>query len=231
VLAALNNQTFSHLFEKAGKGFEEVTYASGCRQLSRSMAAMAPAFMTLITMVGKICYRTRACGVRSRSPGMESSSPTRYFAILAQAANGGPLTAEAAWTRLPQPGIEVWRLEILTETARGCGRHGARQRRGDLDESKQKAQATGWMLRWRAQEHRDGIGAVVKVVTSAGAQYNHMTTSVGLCLLPATAGALWPWAMTRRPNSWKSAGFQEAVQTLQDVVGDRVLNVKESAGK
>ena len=29
------------------------------------------------------------------------------------------------------------------------------------------------------KSNRDGIGAIVKVITSAGAQYNHMTTSVG----------------------------------------------------
>ena len=29
------------------------------------------------------------------------------------------------------------------------------------------------------KSNRDGIGARIKVVTSAGAQYNHMTTSVG----------------------------------------------------
>src|SRR5208337_4562715 len=88
VLAALNNQTFPIYRNKAGKGFEEVTYASGMRQLSRSMAAMAPAFMTLTTMVGKICSSRAGMWNRFRSPVWISSNPTRYFAIWAQAGNG-----------------------------------------------------------------------------------------------------------------------------------------------
>jgi len=45
------------------------------------------------------------------------------------------LTAEAGLDAAPPAGIEVWRLEILTERrARGCGSSRRSARRGDLDE-------------------------------------------------------------------------------------------------
>ena len=45
VFVALNNQTFPIYRNKAGKGFEEVTYASGMRQLSRAMAGYGPGLL------------------------------------------------------------------------------------------------------------------------------------------------------------------------------------------
>jgi len=136
VLAALNNQTFPIYRNKAAR-FEEVTYASGCGSSARSMAGYGPAFMTLITMVERSVHARGACGVRSEAR-YGYRAATRYFAIFGASGQWQALTAEAAWTRLPQPGIEVWRLEILTETARGCGRHGARQRTRRFDESNRR---------------------------------------------------------------------------------------------
>src|SRR6202034_2971625 len=75
------------------------------------------------------------------------------------------------------------------------------------------------------KSNRDGIGARIQVVTKSGAQYNHMTTSVGYASSSygpvhfglganETAGSVvihWPSGI---------------VQTLTDVRGDRVLRVK-----
>jgi hypothetical protein len=80
------------------------------------------------------------------------------------------------------------------------------------------------------KSNRDGIGAVVKVVTSAGAQYNHMTTSVGYA--SSSHGAVhFGLGNDTRAKLVEIRWPSGVVQTLQDVAGDRVLKVKESAGK
>jgi hypothetical protein len=80
------------------------------------------------------------------------------------------------------------------------------------------------------KSNRDGIGARIKVVTSAGAQYNHMTSSVGYA--SSSYGPVH-FGLGADANAklveihWPSG----IVQTLRDVAGDRVLKVKESATK
>jgi hypothetical protein len=76
----------------------------------------------------------------------------------------------------------------------------------------------------------DGIGAIVKVITSAGAQYNHMTSSVGYASSshgPVHFGLGKDSKAKLVEIRWPSG----IVQTLQDVAGDRVLSVKEAAAK
>jgi hypothetical protein len=80
------------------------------------------------------------------------------------------------------------------------------------------------------KSNRDGIGAVVKVVTKAGAQYNHMTTSVGYASSshgPVHFGLGAEDKAGQVEIRWPSG----IVQTLRDVAADRVLNVKESSGR
>ena len=78
------------------------------------------------------------------------------------------------------------------------------------------------------KSNRDGIGAVVKVVTKAGPQYNHMTTSVGYASSshgPVHFGLGAENQAEQVEIRWPSG----IVQTLRNVPGDRVLEVKESA--
>jgi hypothetical protein len=78
------------------------------------------------------------------------------------------------------------------------------------------------------KSNRDGIGARIKLVTKSGAQYNHMTTSVGYA-----SSSDGPVHFGLGPDShadlieihWPSG----AVQTLRDVAGDRILKVTEPA--
>jgi hypothetical protein len=80
------------------------------------------------------------------------------------------------------------------------------------------------------KSNRDGIGAIVKVITSAGAQYNHMTSSVGYASSshgPVHFGLGKDSKAKLVEIRWPSG----IVQTLQDVAGDRVLSVKEAAAK
>lgn len=80
------------------------------------------------------------------------------------------------------------------------------------------------------KSNRDGIGARIKVVTAAGAQYNHMTSSVGYASSsygPVHFGLGDDRTVQLLEIHWPSG----IVQTLKDVAGDRVVRVKESAGK
>jgi enediyne biosynthesis protein E4 len=78
--------------------------------------------------------------------------------------------------------------------------------------------------------NRDGIGARIKLVTKSGAQYNHMTTSVGYA-----SSSDGPVHFGLGPDTradvieihWPSG----IVQTLRNVAGDRVLKVVEPPGK
>jgi hypothetical protein len=79
------------------------------------------------------------------------------------------------------------------------------------------------------KSNRDGIGAVVKVVTQAGPQYNHMTTSVGYASSshgPVHFGLGAEDQAETVEIRWPSG----IVQTLKNVAGDRVLSVSEPAG-
>ena len=110
--------------------------------------------------------------------------------------------------------------------------------RVDVVVSALKSDAEIWMNRTEGAGHwldiqlegtksnRDGIGAVVKVVTKEGAQYNHMTTSVGYASSshgPVHFGLGADDRVEQIEIRWPSG----IVQTLRDVPGDRVLNVKE----
>jgi len=76
--------------------------------------------------------------------------------------------------------------------------------------------------------NRDGIGARIRVVTATGAQYNHMTTSVGYA--SSSAGPVHFGL-----GSNKSAELVEIcwpsgiVQRLLNVAADRVVKVIETA--
>ena len=78
------------------------------------------------------------------------------------------------------------------------------------------------------RSNRDGIGARIKVVTDSGAQYNHMTTSVGYA--SSSAGPVHFGL-----GSNKSAELVEIrwpsgiVQRLSNVAADRVIKVIEAS--
>ena len=77
------------------------------------------------------------------------------------------------------------------------------------------------------KSNRDGIGARIQVTTKSGTQYNHMTTSVGYASSsygPVHFGLGADGTAASVVIHWPSG----IVQTLKDVRGDRVLNVKET---
>ena len=79
------------------------------------------------------------------------------------------------------------------------------------------------------RSNRDGIGAMVKLVTKAGAQCNHMTTSVGYASSshgPVHFGLGEEKHVDLIEIRWPSG----ILQTLRNLSGDRVLTVEESQG-
>ena len=97
-----------------------------------------------------------------------------------------------------------------------------------------------WMNRSEASGHwldialegtksnRDGIGAVVKVVTKAAVQYNHMTTSVGYASSsdgPVHFGLGGESVVQAIAIRWPSG----VIQRLANVPADRIIHVTEDA--
>ena len=231
VFVALNDQTFPMFLNKAGKGFEEVTYATGMRQLSRSMSGYGAGLFDFDNDGWKDLFVSRG---HVESIGTASYSVDQHNTVFRNPGLRGKweaLTAEAGFEAGP------------AARHRGCAF-------GDFDgDGRVDVVVTAlgknaelWMNRTENSGHwldvalqgtksnRDGIGTWIKVVTSAGAQYNHMTTSVGYASSsygPVHFGLGTDQNAKLVEIHWPSG----TVQTLKDVAGDRVLSVRESAEK
>jgi enediyne biosynthesis protein E4 len=231
VFVALNDQTFPIFVNKGGKGFEEITFQAGMRQMSRSMSGYGPGFVDFDNDGWKDLFVSRGHVESISAP---SFNVEQYNTVFR---NPGP---RGKW-------------QALTEEAGFQASPAARHRGdafGDFDgDGRVDVVVTAlgrnpeiWMNRTENAGHwldvtlegtksnRDGIGARIKVVTAAGAQYNHMTTSVGYASSsygPVHFGLGEESTAQLVEIHWPSG----IVQTLKDVAGDRVLRVKESAGK
>ena len=229
VFVALNDQTFPVFMNRAGKGFEEVTLPTGMRQLSRSMSGYGPGFFDFDNDGWKDLFVSRG---HVESIGAPSYAVEQYNTVFRNPGATGKwqaLTEEAGFAASPPA------------RHRGCAF-------GDFDGDGRMdivvtalgRNAEVWMNRTENSGHwldialegtksnRDGIGARIKVVTSAGAQYNHMTTSVGYASSsygPVHFGLGADTKAKLVEIHWSSG----IVQTLRDVAGDGVLKVKESA--
>jgi hypothetical protein len=92
-----------------------------------------------------------------------------------------------------------------------------------------RSPSAGHWLAFRLEgvkSNRDGMGAVIRVETPAGAQWNHMTSSLGYAsssLGPVRFG-LGPHARAGRVEvRWPSG----KTQVLENVSADRVLEIRE----
>jgi hypothetical protein len=78
------------------------------------------------------------------------------------------------------------------------------------------------------KSNRDGIGARIKVVTKAGTQYNHQTSSVcyaSSSLGPVHFGLGAETKATTIEIHWPSG----IIQTLENVAADQILKITEPA--
>jgi enediyne biosynthesis protein E4 len=224
---ALRNQTFP-IYRNTGKGdFVEVTTPSGMRSGSVQMSGFGAAFYDFDNDGWKDLFVTRGHVSWHGPPGSVINEPNAVFRNLGANGKWQALTAEAGFT------------DATSGRHRGCAF-------GDFDaDGRIDAVVTGlnmdaelWMNRsphpghWLdialrgVESNRDGIGARIKVVTKAGAQYNHQTSSVcyaSSSLGPVHFGLGAETNATRVEITWPSG----ILQTMDNVAGDRVVSVTE----
>jgi enediyne biosynthesis protein E4 len=227
VYVALNNQTFP-LFQNTGKGdFHEVTTPSGMREESRQMSGFGAGLYDFDNDGWKDLFVSRGHVESISMPGQPVDQLNTVFRNMGPSGKWEALTQETGFDAAP------------AARHRGCAF-------GDLDGDGRidvVATALGrdaeiWMNRSQNSNHwldialrgaksnRDGIGARIKLVTRSGAQYNHMTTSVGYASSsdgPVHFGLGLDSRAELIEIHWPSG----IVQTLQDVAADRILKVTE----
>lgn len=229
VFPALQKQMF-HQFQNAGGHiFEEVTDPSGLGVLSSPMSGYGVGLFDFDNDGWKDLFVSRGHVEMLNKPGMEIEQHNTVFRNLGRSGRWQALTAEAGLTAAPP------------RRHRGCAF-------GDFDgDGRIDAVVTAllqpaeiWMNRSESSGHwldvalqgvksnRDGIGAVVKVTTAGGSQWNHMTTSVGYASSshgPVHFGLGQESKIEQIQIQWPSG----IVQRLHNVAADRVLRVKEAS--
>jgi hypothetical protein len=227
---ALNNQTFPIWRNIQGKAFEDITDSCGMRQASLRMGGFGPGFFDFDNDGWKDLFVSRGHVEALPKPGTEIEQHNVVFRNPGPNGHWQALVAEAGLTAAPPA------------RHRGCAF-------GDFDGDGRMdvvvtallAPAEIWMNRTENSGHwldvalqgtksnRDGIGAVVKVVTKAGAQYNHMSSSVGYA--SSSHGSVHFGLGADSDAELIEIRWPSGIaQTLHKLKGDRVLTVKEPAG-
>jgi hypothetical protein len=224
---ALNKQTFP-ILQNTGKGdFVEVTAASGMGAVSLGMSGFGPGFYDFDNDGWKDLFVSRGHVSATHPPSATVKQPNTVFRNLGASGKWQALTSEAGFT------------DATAARHRGCA-FGDFEGNGRIDVvvTSMDLDAELWMNRSPGNAHwldialrgvksnRDGIGARIKVVTKAGAQYNHQTSSVcyaSSSLGPVHFGLGAESTATKVEITWPNG----IVQTLENVSADQVLKVTE----
>jgi len=232
---ALNRQTFPVLLNTGKGDFKEVTSTSKMGAYSMNMSGFGPAIYDFDNDGWKDLFVSRGHVSATRPPSAAVKQPNTVFRNLGASGQWQPLTEEAGFT------------DATAARHRGCGL-------GDFDGdgrmdvvvTSMDHQAELWMNRsphaghWLGvalegvKSNRDGIGALVKVTTKSGVQFNHQTSSV--CYASSSYGpvhfGLGADAVADEIEIRWPSGI---VQKLEHVKADQTIRVKEavpqSAGK
>ncbi|MGB9457502.1 MAG: CRTAC1 family protein [Bryobacteraceae bacterium] len=227
VFSALERQTFPIFRNVGGKRFEEVTAASGMRAECWPMAGFGVGFYDLDNDGWKDLFVTRGDVLSLPMPGNTVDQPNTVFRNTGANGKWQPLTAEAGLDAAPPAryrGLAFGdldgdgRVDVVTTQIDGPGRIWMNRSPG----------AAHWLdiALEGTKSNREGIGARIKLVTKSGAQYNHMTTSVGYASSsdgPVHFGLGADAKADLVEIHWPSG----IVQTLKDVRAGQVLRVKE----
>jgi hypothetical protein len=193
------------------------------------MSGWGPAFYDFDNDGWKDLFVTRGQVTSVWPPGFKFAEPNVVFHNLGASGKWESLTAEAGFT------------EATAARHRGCA-FGDFSGNGKIDivATSLDQGAELWMNRSERTGHwlgidlrgvrsnRDGIGARIKLVTKAGTQYNHQTSSAcyaSSSLGPVHFGLGAETKATTVEIHWPSG----IVQTLRDVAADQILKVVEPA--
>ncbi len=226
---ALTKETFP-LFRNTGKGtFEEITAKSGMAALSRPMAGFGAALYDFDNDGWKDLFVSRGHVDALPLANEEIAQFNTVFRNQGPSGHWSALTEEAGLNSHP------------AARHRGCA-FGDLNGDGRIDvvTTALGKEAEIWMNESAGSGHwldvalegtrsnRDGIGAAIRVVTDAGIQYNHMTTSVGYASSsdgPVHFG-LGSYTVAKLVEiRWPSG----TVQRFENVAGDAVLKAREPA--
>lgn len=227
VLVALDNETFP-IFRNNGKGgFTEITTRSGMMKASRTMAGYSPMIADFDNDGWKDIFVSRG---HVQSPNLARRMPIdQHNTVFRNLANGqfAAQTEEAGFAAVAPKrhrGSALGdlnhdgKLDVVVSAISGDAEIWMNDSPGDFHWLEIALEGT--------KSNRDGIGARIKVVSKRGAQYNHMTTSVGYASSsagPVHFGLGADKMVDLVEIQWPSG----IVQQLKNIEADRIVKVKE----